>query len=190
MEGHFTEAALDKITSDDESGGFSYPVKYSDDLLRLLWLATTLANAVGKKTSLKDVLAAITQDRSWTDELLRHGLQPVRKIVSFKAKVETVLFYATIHMSEHWPRHMEFEHDGTIHQPFTLEATTPSGGFQPVRLAKIKLNGDSVAEIVWPGAPTASVRVELLKSNKIDLELDGPMFGSVEVAVRGTPSDS
>jgi hypothetical protein len=189
-QGFVPEAVLDKADSDDDSGGFSYPVKYSDDLLRLLWLATTLANAVGKRTSRMDLLAAVTQDRGWMDELLRDGLQPVRKIANFKADVGTVIFYATTHMNEHWPRNLEFEHDGTIQQPFTLEAITPSGGFQPVRLAKIKLNASSVAEIAWPGAPTASVTVELLKSNKIEVELAGPTFGSIEVTVRGTPTNS
>jgi hypothetical protein len=189
-QGFIPEATLDKITSDDDSGGFGWDVKYSDELLRLLWLATTLANAVGKRTSLKDVLAAITQDRRWMNELLRCGLQPVRKIASFQTEVETVVFYATIHMSEHWPRQLEFQYDGILQPPFTLEASTPSGGFQPVRSAKIKLNGNSVAEISWSGVPTASLNVELLESNKIELELDGPTFGSVEVTLRGNPPNS
>jgi hypothetical protein len=188
-QGSVPQAVLDKVTSDD-GGVVSYPLKYSDELLRLLWLATTLANAVGKKTSLKDVLAAVTQDTGWTGELLRHGLIPTRKIANFKMDVETVIFYATTHMNEHWPRQLEFEHDGLLQPPFALEVSTPSGGFQPVRLAKVKLNGREVAKIAWSGAPSASVTVALLKSNKIELEIDGPTFGSIEVTVRGTPANA
>src|SRR5260370_26293739 len=188
-QGSIPQAVLDKATSDD-SGGFSYPLKYSDELLRLLWLATTLANAVGKKASLKDVVAAVTQDTGWTGEWLRHRLTPARTITNFKIDVETVIFFATTHMNERWPRQMQFEHDGILQPPFTLEVSTPSGGFQPVRLAKVKLNGREVAKIEWPEAPSASVTVALLKSNKIELEIDGPTFGSIEVTVRGTPTNA
>jgi hypothetical protein len=55
-----------------------------------------------------------------------------------------------------------------------------------VRSARVKLNGREVAEIAWSKEPSASVPVELLKSNKIDLEIDGPAFGSIEVTARGT----
>jgi hypothetical protein len=185
-EGLIPEIVLDRITSDDDFGGIGWDTRYSDELLRLLWLATALANAVGKKTSLKDVLAAVTQHADWMDELFRHGLVPVRKIASFKMEVETVVFYATIHMNQAWPRQLEFENGGTLQPPFTLEVITPSGGFQPVRLAKVTLNGSNVAEIAWPERAEASVPVELLKSNKIELVLDGPAFSSIEVTVRGT----
>jgi hypothetical protein len=70
----------------------------------------------------------------------------------------------------------------------TLEVSTPSGPFQPVRFAKVKLNGNEVASVSWPEKPTSSVAVVLMSSNKIELELDGPAFGSVEVSVRGTPA--
>jgi hypothetical protein len=187
-QGFISEAVLDKITSDDDSWGVSYPLKYSDDLLRLLWLATTLANAVGKKPSLKDVIAALTQDTAWSAGLARNGLAPARRIANFKTDVETVIFYATTHMNERWPRQLEFRLDESLGPPFTLEVSTPAGGFQPVRFAKVTLNGSGVAEIAWPGTPTASVKVNLLESNKIDLELDGPKFGSMELNVRGTPA--
>lgn len=189
-QGFIPEVMLDKITSDDDSGGVGYPLKYSDELLRLLWLATGLANAVGKRASVKDVIAAVTQDTNWTEELLRNGLAPTRKIANFKMDVETVIFHATTHMNEHWPRQMEFRYDEVLRPPFKLEASTPSGGFQPVRFAKVKLNGSSVAEIQWSGTSSASVTVDLLESNKIELELDGPTFGSVEVTVRGNPKSS
>jgi hypothetical protein len=185
FQGLIPEVVLDKVTTDDDSCGIGYSMEYSDDLLRLLWLATTLANAAGKKASLKDVFAAATQDTGWMNELLRHGLAPARKIANFKTDIETVIFYATIHMSESWPRQFEFEYDGTLLPPFTLEVRTPSGGFQPVRMAKVKLNGAKVAEIAWPGETTASVPVELVKSNKFELELDGPTFGSIEMTVQG-----
>ncbi len=44
----------------------------------------------------------------------------------------------------------------------------------------------SVAEIAWSEKPIASVQVELLKLNKIEFEIDGPNFGSIEVTIRGT----
>lgn len=70
--------------------------------------------------------------------------------------------------------------------PFTLEAKTPPGGFLPVRVAKIKLNEAKVADIGWPGEPSASVSVELKNSNTIEMELDGPSFGSIQVTVRNS----
>jgi len=81
---------------------------------------------------------------------------------------------------------MEFPHDGTLKPPFTLEVRTPSGGFQPVRTAQIKLNGKKVAEIAWPEAAIVSAAVELNPSNTVELELDGPTFGSIEFMIRGT----
>jgi hypothetical protein len=185
-EGLIHEAVLERIASDDESCGFSYPIKYSDELLRLLWLAASLANAVGKKASVKDVLAAAMQDIGWMNELSQHGLIPAHKIATFSADVQTVIFFNSTHMSEHWPREVEFECDGKLQPPFTLELSTPFGGFQPVRQAKVKLNAREVTKIAWPATPTCSVGVELLKSNKIEFELDGPTFGSVEVTIRGT----
>jgi hypothetical protein len=187
VQGLFPEAVLNRATSDDNDSGIPYiSMKYSDELLRLLWLATTLANAVGEKASLKDVIAAAMQDTGWMQELLRYGLSSVHKIASFKTDIETVIFYATTLMNQASPKELEFEHDGVLQPPFTLEAKTPSGGFQPVRMATIKLNGVNVAEIGWPGVPSASVPVELKIPNKIEMELDGPAFGSVEVTVRGT----
>jgi hypothetical protein len=82
---------------------------------------------------------------------------------------------------------MEFEHDGDLRPPFTLEISTPSGRFQPVQSAKVKLNDIEVAGVAWPENPTASVGVELRNLNKIEFELDGPMFGSVDLTVRGNP---
>jgi len=58
-------------------------------------------------------------------------------------------------------------------------------GFQPVRTARIKLNGNKVAEIVWPAIAIVNAAVELDASNSIELELDGPAFGSVEFTIRG-----
>ena len=49
VEGLVPDAILEKAANDDESGGFSYSVTHSDEVLRLLWLATGLANAVGEK---------------------------------------------------------------------------------------------------------------------------------------------
>jgi hypothetical protein len=185
-EGLIPDAMLEKITTDDEAGGFVYSVKHTDEVLRLLWLATALANGVGKRTSLKDVLAALTQDRRWTNELSRHGLTLAHKVANFELDIGTVVFHGDAHMNAAWPRRLEFQHDEALKPPFTLEVKTPSGGFQPVRTAQIKLNGKKVAEIAWPAAAMASAVVELDASNRIELELDGPTFGSIEFTIRGT----
>ena len=185
VEGLIADAILEKATTDDDSGGFFYSVKHSDETLRLLWLATALANAVGKRASLKDVLAALTQNRGWRDELSRHGLTPAHKVANFESDVETVLFHTTL-MHGTWPRRFEFRNDGTLKPPFMLEVRTPSGGFQPVRAAEIKLNGKKVAEITWPATPIVNTDVELNPSNTVEVELDGPTFGSIECTIRGT----
>jgi len=83
-------------------------------------------------------------------------------------------------------REMDFEYDGALQPPFTLEVSTPSGPFQPVHSAKVKLNGSELARVSWPEKPTVSVGVELRSMNKIEFELDGPAFGTVEVTLRGT----
>ena len=183
-EGLIADAVLEKATTDDDSGGFFYSVKHSDEALRLLWLAMALANAVGKRASLKDVLAALTQSGGWRDELSRHGLTPAHKVANFESDVETVLFHTTL-MHGTWPRRLEFKNDGTLKPPFMLEVRTPSGGFQPVRAAEIKLNGKKVAEITWPATAVVNTGVDLNPSNTVEVELDGPTFGSIECTIRG-----
>jgi hypothetical protein len=179
---------LEQSASESGESGFSYFLNYSDDVLRLLWLSAKLANAVGNKPSLKDVIAAAALEREWMDELLRSGFTPSRTALDFDKEVRTVIFHATPHTGEGWPREMEFGLEETLRPPFVLEVSTPSGGFQPVRSAKVKLNGSEVADVSWPGKPTGIVGVELQASNKIEIDLDGPRFGSVELTVRGTPA--
>jgi hypothetical protein len=186
VEGLIPDAVLDKVTEDDDSGGIMYSVKHSDEVLRLLWRAMALANAVGKRASLKDLIAAGTQDSRWASELKRHGLTPAHRVANFASDIETAVFHATTHMNTRWPRRLEFQHTGSHVPPFRLEARTPSGGFKPVRTAKITLNEENVAEIGWPGVPAISVPVELKTSNTVELQLDGPSFGSIEFTIRGT----
>lgn len=143
------------------------------------------ANAVGKRASLKDALAALGQDMDWTSQLSRHGMTLAHKVANFDSDVGTVVFHATTHMNAAWPRRSEFQHEGTVKPPFRLEVKTPSGGFQPVRTARIKLNGNKVAEIAWPATAIVNAAVELKASNWIELELDGPVFGSIEFTIRG-----
>jgi hypothetical protein len=81
---------------------------------------------------------------------------------------------------------MEFEYDGGLQSPFTLEVSTPSGPFQPVQSAKVKLNGSELVHVSWPEKPTLSIGVKLRSLNKVECELDGPVFGSVEIILRGT----
>jgi hypothetical protein len=187
-EGLFPKAMLEQSASESGGSGFSYFLNYSDDVLRLLWLSANLANAVGNKPSLKDVIAAAALDREWMDELLGSGFTPSRNALDFDKEVRTVIFHATPHTGEGWPREMEFGLEETLRPPFVLEVSTPSGHFQPVRSAKVRLNGNEVAHVSWPEKPTAIVGLELQASNKIEIELDGPRFGSMELTVRGTPA--
>lgn len=190
QEGLVPRVMLDGMASGVDScgSGFSYTLEYGDELHRLLWLSARLANAVGKKASLKDVVAACSLNKYWVDELARNGLELTRILADFEREVATVMFHTSVHSSEGWPREMDFEHDGSFQAPFTLELSTPSGPFQPVRSAQVTLNESEVASIEWPQKPTVSVIVELRPVNKIKFELDGPVhFASVEVTVRGIP---
>ena len=187
-EGLFPKAMLQGLAYESGESSFSFSLNYSDDVLRRLWLSQKLANAVGKKPSLTDVIAAVALNPEWMDELSQCGLTPSRELADFDQEVRTVIFHATPHTTEGWPRKMDFEYDGALRPPFTLEFSTPSGPFQPVRLARVRLNGSEVADVSWPEKPTVSVGVELRSLNKIEFELDGPAFGSVEVTLRGTPA--
>jgi hypothetical protein len=188
-EGLVPKVMLEQMASRDEScdAGVGFSLNYNDELLRLLWSSAKLANAVGKKASLMDVIAAITLDRGWMEELRQIGLRPSRIVADFDTQVGAVIFHASPHTGKAWPREMEFECDETFQSPFVLEVSTPSGPFQPVRSGKVKLNGNDVARVAWPENPVATTGVELHKMNKIEFELDGPPFGSVEVIARGTP---
>jgi len=187
-EGLFPKAMLEGLESESGQSGFSFRLNYSDDVLRLLWLAQKLANAVGRKPSPTDLIAGLALNQEWLAELRRHGLMPKRELADFDYEVGTVVFYATPHTAEGWPKEMDFAYDGALQPPFTLEVSTPSGPFQPVHSANVKLNGSELARVSWPEKPTVSVGVELRSLNKIEFELDGPVFGSVEVTLRGTPA--
>jgi hypothetical protein len=188
-EGLLPQATLDQLASGSgEAEGFDFSLNYSDDALRLLWLSEKLANAVGKRASLQDVVAAIALDPEWMDELSRSGLTPSRSLADFDQEIRTIVFHATSHTGEEWPREFEFELDKEFRPPYEFEVSTPSGPFQPVRLARVKLNGSEVANVSWPKKPAASANAELLTANKIEIELDGPMFGSVELNIRGNPA--
>ena len=52
----------------------------------------------------------------------------------------------------------------------------------------VRLNGNEIADVAWPGKPNAIADIELQTSNKIEIELDGPRFGSMELTVRGVPA--
>lgn len=179
--------AIENGDSGKDSGSFGFDMKFSDDILRILWLATALANAAGKKTSVQDVVTAVLQDQVWKDELPRYGLEPMHKVANFKAEVESIIVFVTAFARKRWPPPLEFELDGAFQPPFWLEVITPAGAFEPMRLTGVQLNGAKVAEVKWPDQPTARVPVELLKSNQIQLEVEGGTFASVEVIVRGNP---
>jgi hypothetical protein len=189
-EGLVPKTMLDQMTSDTEScsPGFGFSLNYSDELHRLLWVSAKLANAVGKKASVKDAVAALMLDQDCVEQLAKAGITPSRVVADFDKDVRTIIFHATPHTGGGWPTEVDFDHDGSLQPPLTLEVSTPSGPFQPVRSARVKLNGSEIASVSWPEKPTSNVAVVLLSSNKIEFELNGPAFGSLEVAVRGTPT--
>jgi hypothetical protein len=181
--GLVTEKVLENAASDEDSS-FGYSIVLSDDLIRLLRTATRLADAVGRRTSLKDIIAAITLEDEWLGELRRKGITPRKKLRDFR-DVLNVIFFATLHAHGSWPKHMQFDMDDKMQPPFAALMKTPSGGFAAMRTATMKLNGNTVAEISWPDCSEVSVPVELQHKNTVEFEFDGPQFGSVEVAIRG-----
>lgn len=181
--GLVTEKVLENAASDEDSS-FGYSVVLSDDLMRLLWAATRLADAVGRKTSLKDVIAAITLEEEWLGELRRNGVTPREKLRDFR-DVLNVVFFATLHAHGSWPKQTQFDMDEKIQPPFTALVRTPSGGFAAMKTATMRLNGKTVAEISWPDRSEVSVPVELQAKNTVEFEFDGPQFGSMEVTIRG-----
>jgi hypothetical protein len=188
-EGLIPKVMLDQLASESgEAEAVGYSRNFRDDAFHLLWLSERLANSVGKRASLKDVIAAIALDREAMDELSRNGLTPARTLADFDQDIRTIIFHATPHMGEGWPRELDFEIEKEFRPPFMLEASTPSGPFQPVRYGRVKLNGSEVADVSWPEKPTATAEVILQTKNKVEIELDGPMFGSVELIVRGIPA--
>ena len=190
-DGLLPQAMIEKSASESGESGFSFFLSYNDDVLRLLWLSRRIANAVGKKPSLTDVVAAVALNPDWMDELSRSGFTPSRELADFDQDVRTIIFYATPHTGKDWPREMDFELDTEFQAPYKLELSTPSGPFQPVWMARVKLNGSEVADVSWPDKPSSTVGVELRTSNKIEFDLDGPMFGSVELKIRGNlPNDT
>jgi len=188
-EGLIPKVMLDQLASESgEADVVGYSRNYRDEAFHLLWLSERLANSVGERASLKDVIAAIALDREAMDELSRNGLTLACALTDFDQDIRTIMFHTTPHTDEGWPRELEFEIDKEIQPPYRLEASTPSGGFQPVRFARVKLNGSEVADVSWPEKPTSTADVVLQPTNKLEIELDGPMFGSMEVTVRGVPA--
>ena len=61
-QGRVPHAMLEQMASEGAlyDSGVQYPLDYNDGLLRLLRLAARLANAVGKKASIRDIVAAVT----------------------------------------------------------------------------------------------------------------------------------
>jgi hypothetical protein len=101
--GLIPKVMLDQLASDSgEADGVGFSLNYSDDVIRLLWLSERLANAVGKRASLKDMIAAIAIDRDWMDELSRNGLTSSRTLADFDQDIRTIIFHATPHTGEGW----------------------------------------------------------------------------------------
>src|SRR5581483_6562601 len=123
--GLVAETVLENAASDKDSTGFGYNISLSDELIRLLWTATRLANAVGRKTSLKDVVAAVALDDHWLGELRSNGISPRQEFYDFK-DVLNVVFYASIH-AHGSSKEMQFELDEKIEGPYDVLLRTPSG---------------------------------------------------------------
>jgi hypothetical protein len=85
---------------------------------------------------------------------------------------------------------MEFDIDVNIQPSFIAVVKTPSRGFAGMKTATMKLNGMLVPEISWPDHPEVTVPVELKRKNTLELEVDGPQFGTMEVTVRGVSHKS
>lgn len=164
-------------------------ISYSDELVRLLWTAARLSNAVGKKPSLKDVIAAATLDDDCLAQLRSNGVYLKEGVADFR-DVLNVVVHATPHAPESWPRLLSFDLDSGLQPPYTAVVKTPSGGFQPMRHATVKLNGNVVAELSWPDTdtPLVSVPVDLQPQNTVEFVVEGPKFGSMETTIRGTNS--
>jgi hypothetical protein len=182
------EKVIENAASDEDSS-FGYSVALSDDLTRLLWSATRLADAVGRRTSLKDVIAGMTLDDEWLGELRRNGVTPRGSLRDFK-DVLNVIFFTTLHAHGSWPKKMQFDMDAKIRAPFVASVKTPSGGFAAMKTATMKLNGKQVAEIAWPDRSEVIVPVELQATNTVEFDFDGPQFGSMEVTIRGSHSQN
>src|SRR5262249_27348290 len=144
-------------------------------------------NAVGKKPSLKDVIAAATLDDGCLAQLRTNGVYLKEGVADFR-DVLNVVFHATPHAAESWPRLLTFGLDNGLQPPYTAVVRTPSGGFQPMQHATVKLNGNVVAELSSPDTPVISVPVDLQPQNTIEFEVEGPKFGSMEITIRGTNS--
>lgn len=102
QEGLVPKNMLDGMTEENPSDSatqFFFSLNLSDELLRLLWQSAKLANAVGKKASLMDVLAATALDANWNEELLRSGLTSRRFVADFDRDVRTIVFRAAPHTS-------------------------------------------------------------------------------------------
>lgn len=177
------ESVIENAASDLGSNGM-WSLSLSNDLIRLLFTAIRLANAVGRKTSLKDVIAAIALEDEWIEELKRNGITPRKKLLDFKDLLNVVCF-VTVHANSEWPRTIEFEADEKIQPPFTALVKTPSGSFAPMNTAAVKLNGKQIAAVSWPDHPEVNVPIELQTKNILEFEVDGPSFGSMEVIIQG-----
>jgi len=164
---------------------FGCLVNYSDELLRLLWLSARLAGAIGKKASYMDVIAGVSLENCWMEELARVGLSLRESVADFDAEVRSVVFCASPHSREDRSTSEEFEFEASLQPPYSLQVTTPSGPFLPVHSAKIALNGQELTSVSWPGNPTSKIEVRLQAKNKIRVELNGPRFGSVQLTIRG-----
>lgn len=188
VEGLSPEQAVASAANEQEDTGGTgvvWDLRLSDDAVQLLWQASRFANIVGKKASLKDVLAALTVRAEWLNELRQLGVTLKSKLTN----LSDVVFFTWAHTGSNWPTEAQFSADDK-NGPFVASLTTPSGGFLPVRSATIKLNDKEVATLKWPSTPTMIVAVELRDQNRIAWELDGPQFGSMEIIIRRDSVDS
>ena len=167
------------------SEGFGYSIDLADNLLRLLWLAARLSNAVGEKAALKTVVAAIALDQECLGELERNGIRFKPELADFN-QVLNVVFFATYNAMLNQERTVSFDLDDHFRPPFTAVVKTPSGPFEPMKRARLKLNNQQIAAISWPENPMIRVPVELQEHNLVEFDFDLPDFGSMEIVIRGS----
>ena len=81
-------------------------------------------------------------------EIARVGITPRTGVADFDHDVRTVVFHGSVHTPAEWPREMDFEIHERLEQPFKLEMITPSGRFQPLHSAQVKLDGPPFGSVV------------------------------------------
>jgi len=166
---------FEKAAADDEScdSGVMYSVSYSDELVRLLWTAARLSNAVGKKPSLKDVIAAVTLDDDCLAQLRSNGVYLKEGVADFR-DVLNVVFHATPHAPESWPRLLTFEKSDLVAK--FLDLLRQDLEALPRRIA---LEGEDLESIDTATAPLSTIAHRPTYSSPIAINFNDHLIWTV-----------